>query len=149
MLLMMFLVSFVGFALSVMLHFLILFQYYAPPRGLLLSMNTVAALVIYAAVEIAKRTCKQSDWKDIKKIITSHCPKWISVFTGTLIVYAFAGLLYFAFQNHFGDLDSISGRKVQNFSGHWMSLYALAFSILYSAGQYARSLEEHNNSEAI
>jgi len=141
-------ISIAGFVLSTLLHLFMLFHIYNPPRELIIFTNIGAAFVIYAAIFISKRVCDQANVKDFKKALYNTCPKWISALTGFLIMYAFAGLLFLIFKKYFGspisasNEDSIGG-NFRGFSGHWMALYALAFSIVYSCKKYVNALKDN------
>ena len=133
-------ISIAGFVLSTLLHLFMLFHIYNPPRELIIFINIGAAFVIYAAIFISKRVCGGS-----LKNIRRFCPQWISALTGFLIMYALAGLLLLIFKKYFGSSistnDSIEG-NFRGFSGHWMALYALAFSIVYSCKKYVTTLKD-------
>lgn len=139
-------VSITGFILSAILHFLTLFHIYNPPRGLVMFVNLGAACMVYAAIFVSKRICDKPNIKDFRKVLSDVCPKWVSALTGFVIMYAFAGLIFFIFKKYLGgslstnNADTIKD-NFQGFSGHWMALYALAFSILYSSNIYAKSSE--------
>jgi hypothetical protein len=137
-------ISIVGFVLSALLHFFMLFHVYNPPRGLTIFVNISAAFVVYMAIFISKRVCKKANIKDSKKAIYNLCPKWISALTGFLIMYTLAGFLLLIFKKYFGNsisTNSAAGENFRNFSGHWMALYALAFSIVYSCKKYVDTLK--------
>lgn len=132
-------ISIAGFFVSALLHFFMLLCAYNPPRELTIVINIGAAFVIYAAILISKRTCGKANIKEFRKTLYNICPEWLKVIIGLLIMYTIAGFVFVVIKKHFwaGNEDAI-GNDFQGFSGHWMALYALAFSILYSCKKHIK-----------
>ena len=137
-----------GLIFSAVVHFSMIFNIYNPPRKLIVLIYIGHIAVIYPALIISKKIRDKANIKDFKKAIVNACPNWMSVMTGVFIAYTLAGLIFFAFKRHLSGTvvtneDMIVDNSFRGFSGHWMALYSLAFTILYSC----RNLK--NDEEAI
>ena len=119
-------ISATGLVLSAVIHFSSLFHIYEPPRGLIILINIGGFVVVCAAWIISKNLHNKDNIKDFKNAMHSVCPRWMSIMTGLLIMYALAGLIFFFFRRYFAGSAPTNG-----FTGHWMALYSLAFSLLY------------------
>ncbi|MEN6309555.1 MAG: hypothetical protein ABFD91_17545 [Anaerohalosphaeraceae bacterium] len=138
--------SAVGFVLSTLLHSLLLLDIFTPPQELNILINVCGAFAVYMAIFISKRTSSKTKLGESNKTIFRLCPPWIASLTGFLIIYAFASFLFLLFKKYYGGSIAIDGKDNSNqpihiFSGHWMALYALAFSIVYSCKKYADTLK--------
>lgn len=135
----------IGFVLSVLLHLLQLFHIYSTPQWFIVLVNICAACAVYIAIMISKGLCNKYNIKESKKIIYALCPKWISTMTGFLIIYAIVGFLILIFKKYIEGPTTTNndlGRNIKEFSGHWMALYALAISIVYSCKKYTDALKK-------
>lgn len=142
-------VSLAGLVLSAVLHLLIVFQIYNPPREFSILINLGAAFTIYAAIAISRRTGDQTNHKEFRKNLYGLCPPWLATGTGFLVMYALAGLLYVAVKKHFGDSASANtgggGKNYYGLSCFWMALYAIAFCIAYSCRKYVEDFKKKQN----
>jgi len=120
-------ISAIGLVLSAVIHICAIFHIFDPPRELITLIHMGGFVVVYSAWIISKKLRGEYDIKDFKNAMRSVCPRWMAIMTGLLIMYALAGLIFFFFRRHFASPASING-----FTGHWMVLYALAFTMLYS-----------------
>ena len=122
------LISAIGLILSAVIHFSALFHIYNPPRELTILINVGGFLAVYSAWIISKNLHNEGDTKDIKNAIRGACPRWMSIMTGLLIIYAMGGLIFLFFKRYFA-----GSTPINSFTGHWMGLYSLAVSLLYSS----------------
>ena len=130
-------ISVTGLVLSTVIHFCSLFHIYESPRGLMILINIGIIFVFYPAWIISNRMRNKVNVKDFKKTLFDACPGWLSIMNGLLIMYALGGLIFFLFKRHFAGPDISNGQGVmaegfRGFTGHWMALYSLAFTLLYS-----------------
>jgi len=130
-------ISVIGLVLSAAIHLCTNLHIYNVPRGVMTFICLGSAIVMYPAIIISKKMCDEAGGKEFRKTIFEACPKWMSTLTGILIVYALGGLAFFIFKRYFTGAmvtneKEVVGGSFQGFAGHFMALYALAFSILYS-----------------
>jgi hypothetical protein len=85
-------ISVAGLVLSFVVHFCSLFHIYYPPRELIILINAGIFVTIWPAIIIAKNTRDNIGMTNPKDIIFKVCPRWLSIMTGFLIMYALAGL---------------------------------------------------------
>jgi hypothetical protein len=137
-------ISVVGLVLSVIVHFCSVLRICEPPRELMILISIGAMLVLYPSFIIVNKLRKQDSTKDFKKALFAACPKWLSTLTGFSIMYALGGLMFFILKRHFATSPATDGQGVvttgfKGFSGHWIALYCLAFSLLYSCRRLKKS----------
>jgi hypothetical protein len=120
-------ISAIGLILSAVIHICSIFHIFDAPRELIVLIHVGGVAVVYFAFIISKKVCSENNVTDFKNAMRSGCPQWMAIMTGLLVIYALAGLLFFLFRRYFVGSASING-----FTGHWMALYALAFTMLYS-----------------
>ena len=130
-------ISAMGLVFSAVVHFCSLFHIYEPPRALWMLIYIGIIVVFYPACIISKKTRNEPNVKDSKKALFDACPRWLSIMTGFLIMYALAGLIFFIFKRHFTstvitDRQRVAANGFRGFSGHSMALYSLALALLYS-----------------
>jgi len=136
-------ISIVGLILSALIDFCTILHIYNVPRGIMTVISLGSAVVMYSAIIISKKMCDEAGGQEFRKTIFEACPKWTSTLTGILIVYALGGLAFFIFKRYFTgatvttEKEAVGG-NFQGFAGHFMALYALAFSILYSCRSLKR-----------
>jgi len=133
-------VAVIGLVVSAVAHFCSLFHIYNPSRELIILINAGIIITIWPAIIIAKETRDASAMVDPKELLFRVCPRWLSAMTGFLLIYAFAGLIYFVFKRYSAN-SSLADNSFRGFSGHWMALYSLALAILYSCER----LKNNNN----
>jgi hypothetical protein len=121
-------ISFIGFLLSFVIHLCSLLNIYQPPKEIALPLSIGIIAVFYPAWFISDKMRKDGDIKDYKKAILGVCPKWMVILNSILIIYTFAGLLYLFIMRQF--IGTVS-KNFRGSSGYMMSLYFLAFTILY------------------
>lgn len=136
-------ISSIGFIISSVLHLLMLFKIYIPPNEFMLIINIGAGFSVYAAIVISKKICDHANIRDFRKVMLSISPVF-SGLTGLLIMYAFAGLMYFLFKRCIANSEFVNSENGTRtgFTGHWMALYALAFTIVYSCKKYLSKLKD-------
>lgn len=128
--------SAIGFGLSALVHFCSIFDIFQPPRELILIINVGVFLVAYPTFIIVKNVRDQLNLTDFKQAVFDVCPKHLLTLNGLIIMYAIVGLLFFIFKNHFtADVGNNSQEVIKGYSGftgHWMAIYSLTFTLLYS-----------------
>lgn len=137
-------ISVIGLVISAVIHFCSLFHIYEPPREVMILIDMGFIVVFYPACIVSNKMRNKANIKDFKNAIFSACPKWLSIMTGLLIIYAMGGLIFVIYKRHFSSAVNANGQGIidnsfRGFSGHWMALYSLAFAILYSC----RRLKKH------
>ena len=133
-------ISVIGLILSAVIHFSALFHIYYPPKELMILIKVGGFVVVYSAWIISKNLRDKGDIKDFKNALRNVCPRWLSIMTGLLIMYALAGLFFFLFRRYFAGSVPTNG-----FTGYWMSLYSLAFSLLYSCKRLKKNMSVESN----
>ena len=121
-------ISFIGFVLSAVIHLCSLFRIYESPREIKILIQIGIIAVFYPSWFISEKMRKEENITDYKKAILGVCPKWMLILNSFLLVYAFAGLLYSLFIKQ---IIGAANKDFRGFSGHWMALYFLTFTILY------------------
>ena len=128
-----------GFVASASLHVLSLLHIYEPTKTVSLLITIGGFLMVYMATFISKQSRGNIEPKVYRKMLFDISPKWISTLVGFLVLYAIAGLLYYAIRRHSGAAVLSSGKEtLQRFTGHWMALYALTLMILDSYQRYKK-----------
>lgn len=140
-------ISVTGLVLSALLHFCSLFHIYEPPRELTTLIWIGAMVVIYPAIVIAEKTRREVNAKDYKKAVLGVCPGWFLTMNGLIIMYVVGYLIFLIFKKYVGSSAVDSGQGIvtnvtHGFAGHWMGIYSLAFTMLYSC---KRLKETHFN----
>ncbi len=145
-------ISAAGFVLSALVHVLSLLNIYQPTRGETIFLTVGGGVLIYIAIFIKKQTRGQSRMEDFNKEMFTACPKWMKAFTGFLIMYTLAGLGFFVLKRYLHGGEGAAETGTGGFTGYWMMLYALAFSIIYPCMRMRKRIrgeENRRESEAL
>ena len=136
-------ISIFGFIFSAIIHLCIIFNNYNPPREVIILIHIGLVVVIYPALLITKKVRGKINVKDFNNTILTACPKWLSVMLGVLIGYTLIGFIYFIFNRYSGSMVPLEEKVVddsfQGFSGYWMALYSLAFTMMYCCRKLVKS----------
>ncbi len=143
-------ISVIGFIISALLHIFAIFHVYRPPKALITTLNVGAAFLIYISIIISRRIRDRRNMEEFRKELFAVCPRWLSALTGFLIMYALGGLVFIILKKHFGNppidnKEGVIGGGIQGFLGHLMSLYAVAFSIIYCCGKIRKNHKDENS----
>jgi hypothetical protein len=141
-----------GFVLSALVHVLMLLNIYQPSRGEMILLSVGGGIMIYIAIFIKKHTRGRSLLEDFNKEMFKACPRWMRVSTGLLIMYALVGLGFFALKRYLHGGEGAAETGTGDFTGYWMALYALAFSIIYPCMRMrkrTRGDEDHQEPDAL
>jgi hypothetical protein len=121
-----------GLVISVIVHFCGLFHIFNPLRELSVLISIGAIVVLYPAFVIRGNLRSNYNGEDFNKTLFNACPRWMQTILGLFIMYALAGLIFSVFRKYFGvTVPPNATGSLRGFTGYWMSLYALAFAILY------------------
>lgn len=138
-------IAIIGFVLSFLLHFLTVFHAYYPPKEFTMVIYAGLIFLIYPVIFITKKKREEAGIPDTMQSLKNTCPKWLSGTTGLLIFYALIDLSIQIFKRNFDQSmgpDIVTSEEAKRFSGHWMALYALTVSMLYSAMHYTKDVTE-------
>lgn len=136
-----------GFVLSALVHVLMLLNIYQPSREEMIFLSVGGGIMIYIAIFIKKHTQGGSRIEDFNKELFTACPRWMKATTGFLIMYALAGLCFFALKKYLPGREGAAETAARGFTGYWMSLYALAFSIIYPCMRMRKRIHGDENRE--
>jgi len=141
-----------GFVLSVFYHIFMLLNIYQPARGETIFITVGGGIMVYIAIFIKKYTRGGSRIEDFNKEMFNACPRWMKALTGFLIMYTIAGFGFFALKKYLHGRGDVAETGTGGFTGYWMALYALAFSIIYPCMRMRKRKREDENrleSEAL
>ncbi|HGY55074.1 MAG TPA: hypothetical protein ENK44_05190 [Caldithrix abyssi] len=120
-----------GLAVSLIIHFLTMFNVYKAPGWLLLSITGWMFLVWMATSGYIKQIGQMDDVRNPWKEAMRHCPDWLEYLTYFFIVYAiinFALSLSFEPTEGFFNLD-VPRHKIRGLSGFWLAFFSTGIAI--------------------
>src|SRR5216684_1464306 len=126
-----------GFALSLVVHILGLFNKAPFFGGLAFLLHFGIFVALFGAVVIYFRL-RQSEGKDFWKGALRASPVWMRWMLLLFFIYAFANFFVFwngLFNLHGKSSDEIMAILLRGFSGHWLSFYFGIFIVFYAAMQ--------------
>ena len=136
-------ISALGFILSAAAHLCMIFNIYIPPRELFILIDVGFIAVFYPALIIRKKVRGETKRKDFNNAICNICPNWLSFMTSLLLMYALVWFVIIAFKLYSGSTvtgeEGIVDSSFRGFSGHWMVLYCLTFTMMYCCRKLVKS----------
>lgn len=133
-------ISVIGFVISFAVHFLSLFHIYNPSKELTMILYIGILIVIYPAILATKKIKSEIGKDKMKDFMSKVCPKWMTISLGFLIMYLIVQFGYLIITRISRDseiADVAENPETYNgFPAQWMVFYALGAVLLYS---YLRS----------
>ena len=87
MLLLLIILSLVGFVLSTAFHLLALFHIYYPPKELINVIYSCLFVLILVSAPVSKRKWKEAGIQNYKQAFMAAYPKWLTAVGGLLLLY--------------------------------------------------------------
>jgi hypothetical protein len=125
----------IGLALSIASHVAALQGKPGPLGNYTWTLHIGALAVCVPAAIVARRITRGLPRKDQWKALLSGCPAWIKYVLYGLIGYALVNFAIFMATPHRAGAGLMPPAVVRGFSGHWMAIYAIALTVLYSAAK--------------